>query len=1011
MSETFTNRRVDVRSLSEQEIKGFRVSRWRSRTDLEFLCKVLGYKHVERAVHGSLIDVLQKFPRPSEKEFVENDRFERGQWLYTPLRHMLDLEGLRKTLILDARGHLKCLCPEQLVGLASGEYRPASNLCIGDCIRGFDEKLCTPKYDTIITGIKRQPAQQCFEVVFKSGRRLSVSHNHPFRTMTAWVEAQTLRPGDRVPVVGLTPEPENAPFLPWAAILGWFLGDGSFSCQVITNENPAFRAQIIAAAEQAGGTAWETFPKERTAGVRVQGLRPLFEQQGLLDAHAGTKFIPRDVFLADNASVAACLYGLFMSDATANKDGIFLLTKSKQMAHDAQRLLLRFDIFANVKAHHTTYRGERRVYWRVGIQSVPQVKRFIDRIGWTKHFVFDLSAKSNPNINTIPKAWRSLYPKYLWERGNRPKELGRPRSLAKYDISKTRLQPVAEALQDPFLLNLCKDDLYWDTVETVTPLGPRETIAIETSDGTICVDDVVTHNTTVNCEAHTIQWILNYPDIAILLIQSTGDKASDYVKKIKAHFQGNERFRALFPELCPQKGVNNWGTQSEFEVANKYEHCNRLNILPPKEPTVRGIGVESGSSGSHYHVLKFSDIVEEKNAKDPDMCRAITRSFHQMENLLISQAYWIDVEGTRYHNADCYGKIIREEWEAIPDPGAREYKFYVRSCFKRARPDGKPQQFTPDELNHPFQIDQHGKRIPFWPKDNEGHDRFPLAKLEKMELRDGFLFSCQQLNSPSATGMIIFPVNDSFPVKCTRKVFKSNIRIAYYTIAVDTAESNAETANFSALSVIGWSASGKAYVVELQFGRWLPDELIKRMVALAEKYGRWLQSFKLEKVSFNRGLMTGLMRAIRTFPKPGGLWVPLELIPVPTRKDKAQKIQETLQPWYSAGDIVFLEDLVARERFDTDKTWAEKNDRTWKTLLDELRDFPMADSDDLLDSISLHFANKQHFGRLKPRLNEEQFAKLHEQKYLGIHDPFDPYWRELDGGTSVDEFYSETGGL
>src|SRR5574341_508575 len=69
---------------------------------------------------------------------------------------------------------------------------------------------------------------------------------------------------------------------------------------------------------------------------------------------------------------------------------------------------------------------------------------------------------------------------------------------------------------------------------------------------------------TINAVAHTIQWILNYPDVAILLVQSNTEKAELLLGEIKKHFQANARFRALYPEYCPRKRILDWGTKSEF---------------------------------------------------------------------------------------------------------------------------------------------------------------------------------------------------------------------------------------------------------------------------------------------------------------------------------------------------------------------------------------------------------------------------------------------------------------
>lgn len=92
-----------------EELFSARLLRWRCRTDLEFLAReILGYKDIDRSVHGPVLDVLQKFPYPKNKEeFEENDVWNGKTWRYKPLRDMQSLSGDRRVLILDPRGHLK----------------------------------------------------------------------------------------------------------------------------------------------------------------------------------------------------------------------------------------------------------------------------------------------------------------------------------------------------------------------------------------------------------------------------------------------------------------------------------------------------------------------------------------------------------------------------------------------------------------------------------------------------------------------------------------------------------------------------------------------------------------------------------------------------------------------------------------------------------------------------------------------------------------------------------------
>ena len=73
--------------------------------------------------------------------------------------------------------------------------------------------------------------------------------------------------------------------------------------------------------------------------------------------------------------------------------------------------------------------------------------------------------------------------------------------------------------------------------------------------------------TTIHTVAHCIQWILNYPDVRILLCTATEEKAQLIINKIKQHFQFNPVFRWLYPEWCPDaKKVSDWGSSTQIRV-------------------------------------------------------------------------------------------------------------------------------------------------------------------------------------------------------------------------------------------------------------------------------------------------------------------------------------------------------------------------------------------------------------------------------------------------------------
>jgi hypothetical protein len=117
--------------------------------------------------------------------------------------------------------------------------------------------------------------------------------------------------------------------------------------------------------------------------------------------------------------------------------------------------------------------------------------------------------------------------------------------------------------------------------------------------------------TTINAQAHTIQWILNYPDIAMLIVQSNTEKAEMILGEIKAHFQANPKFRAFFPDHCPTRRIFDWGTKGDFTTEARSRSCTR------KEPTLMCGSIDKGSAGLHFDVQKFSDIVEPNNSSSP----------------------------------------------------------------------------------------------------------------------------------------------------------------------------------------------------------------------------------------------------------------------------------------------------------------------------------------------------------------------------------------------------------
>jgi predicted phage terminase large subunit-like protein len=460
-----------------------------------------------------------------------------------------------------------------------------------------------------------------------------------------------------------------------------------------------------------------------------------------------------------------------------------------------------------------------------------------------------------------------------------------------------------------------------------TPLVPLKDLRC--SKRTLILDSRGFLKTSINVIAHTLQWIINYPDITILIVQSNTEKAELFLKGVKAHFVNNPKFRQLFPEHCPNKKLLDWGTMKAITTEA------RSKTFTGRESTVMTASIDKGVAGLHVDVIKFSDIVEENNARDATQCDAVSHNFNSMKNLLVSPLYWIDVEGTRYNYADCYGEIIKQQMKL--DPKDRTWDFYINTCFEKAI--NGPRTYGPEEMKAPYAKDAEGRYIPRWP------ERFPLKDLLDQQLSNPYIFACQQLNDPKSgvDSRDVFPLNDKYPKWVSDSEMK-NVNIAYRQIVVDTAETAAKRSDYSAITVGAWDNDGRLYVEQIYTGKYLPDELIKLLVnAIKLHRPRYVD---IEETGFVRGIKASLGREMHK----NGLFIPVRMIKRDNTVAKKERILNSLQPWYMAGLIRFKDDILAKTE-----------------LIDQLSEFPGGRNDDILDTLADFFQNKDYFGRENPR--------------------------------------------
>src|SRR6185437_10708676 len=153
-----------------------------------------------------------------------------------------------------------------------------------------------------------------------------------------------------------------------------------------------------------------------------------------------------------------------------------------------------------------------------------------------------------------------------------------------------------------------------------------------------------------------VQTILNFPDVSIMVMQSTVGKSKEILAQVKGHFDGtnfNSKLSALFPEFCRDK----LGTAMAFTVPTRQR--------TRRDPTVFVASPRSSKAGLHPDVGFFDDLVTEQNYRNPEQLKKTIEEFSHYTPLINNGGFFY-VTGTRYAFGDLYEHIIRNN-EPTPE--------------------------------------------------------------------------------------------------------------------------------------------------------------------------------------------------------------------------------------------------------------------------------------------------------------------------------------------------------
>lgn len=412
--------------------------------------------------------------------------------------------------------------------------------------------------------------------------------------------------------------------------------------------------------------------------------------------------------------------------------------------------------------------------------------------------------------------------------------------------------------------------------------------------------------TTLVSQAHLIQWIINYPDIRILLSCATGDQVEKVIRAVKGVFQFNEDFRAVFPEFCPpREKSSDFGSRDQFIVPARKQTRG--------EPTVFSVTVGKTIAGYHPDVIFHSDLVDKENVKTPGGITDVIEHFKYMNPLLerysardgypASKGFTY-VEGTPYVFGDLHDMMLNNK-EGLGEGYAKVWK--------------------PAAENYPT-----GKIL--W------EARFPLVELEALRKRMGdWMFSSQYLMKcvPDGDGLCD-PRDVAFVPGEHIRALLPRLRL-HCTVDLAGMEPT-KRGDYTVLTVGGFDHDGRLYIPEIHCGNYSPEQVIDLIFAIHRKYPNI--DFKVEKDAHARVLLPFLQREM----SKRGRYPIVIALPRDTHTSKQHRIRG-LRPWFKGGIIRFNNDLPIS---------------TKQELLDEIAQFPSESAgihDDILDTLADQMQN------------------------------------------------------
>lgn len=407
-----------------------------------------------------------------------------------------------------------------------------------------------------------------------------------------------------------------------------------------------------------------------------------------------------------------------------------------------------------------------------------------------------------------------------------------------------------------------------------------------------------------------VQTILNFPDVSIMVMQSTVPKSCELLLQVKAHFEGtnpHSKLDTLFPEFCRPK----LGTMKAFTVPTRKRSR--------KDPTVFVASPRSSKAGLHPDVGFFDDLVTEQNYRNPELLKKTIEDFSHYTPLVNNGGYFY-VTGTRYAFGDLYEHIIRHNEPTDEFPKGR-WKVTIKGCWQE---DANGNRISGS--NFP------PRKLTTGPRAGETIG-ISLEELLAIQRDNPETFAAQYLNRPIAAGKQIF--TEALILGAIRSKDTTGSVVGPAVLIVDLAESKSAESDKSVV-ICGRQIAGAPTVCDIRSGQWPTLQIAQNILDMA------LIHRPVKILIEGSPGSTFFIEYLRMIAKDKGVLLPIEPIKVTNNKGAKYLRIAAVAGAIQTGRLKFLLGCCS-----------DPKGPTWADLVRQFIEFPRGRHDDEIDTVAL----------------------------------------------------------